>query len=170
MGKIHNLSPGVNLVVGGHTPLLWVQQVLHIVKYYKVITNELINTTANSLSTSTKYEHFASAEELCKSFGITEKMQVAKQKGFAAWSYPDGYRDYLIYQNFTPLGLIPYIPCHGVITLILWIHTIKFFSDFSLYGVTFSNHWVHTIQIFLQSQPLWCDFPESVKSHHKIFT
>lgn len=25
---------------------------------------------------------------------------IAKQKGFAAWSYPDGYRDYLIYQNF----------------------------------------------------------------------
>lgn len=26
---------------------------------------------------------------------------IAKQKGFAAWSYPDGYRDYLIYQNFS---------------------------------------------------------------------
>ncbi|WP_297429006.1 protein DpdH [uncultured Acinetobacter sp.] len=26
---------------------------------------------------------------------------IAKQKGFTAWSYPDGYRDYLIYQNFS---------------------------------------------------------------------
>lgn len=26
---------------------------------------------------------------------------IAKQKGFAAWSYPEGYRDYLIYQNFS---------------------------------------------------------------------
>lgn len=48
------------------------------------MTNELINTTANSVSTnSTKFEHFASAEELCKFLGITEKMQIAKQKGFA---------------------------------------------------------------------------------------
>ena len=48
------------------------------------MTNELINTTANSVSTnSTKFEHFASAEELCKFLGITEKMQLAKQKGFA---------------------------------------------------------------------------------------
>ena len=48
------------------------------------MTNELINTTANSLSTnSVKFEHFTSVEELCEFLGITEKMQVAKQKGFA---------------------------------------------------------------------------------------
>ena len=46
------------------------------------MTNELINnTTANSVTA--KFEHFASAEELCKFLGITEKMQIAKQKGFA---------------------------------------------------------------------------------------
>jgi hypothetical protein len=45
------------------------------------MTNELINTTATSVS-STKFEHFASVEELCEFLGISEKMKTAKQKGF----------------------------------------------------------------------------------------
>ena len=45
------------------------------------MTNELINNTT-ATSVSTKFEHFASAEELCEFLGITEKMKIARQKGF----------------------------------------------------------------------------------------
>ena len=48
------------------------------------MTDELIKTTASSVFTnSTKFEHFASPEELCQFLGIAEKMKIAKQKGFS---------------------------------------------------------------------------------------
>ena len=46
------------------------------------MTSELINTNTTATSVSSKLEHFTSIEELCQFLGITEKMKIAKQKGF----------------------------------------------------------------------------------------